>query len=107
MLPIYIHTVNLVRWFALFRNNGEYNKDTYQSSITQIFKLKRMQKKLLHKAQKFCPNSNTLKHILERKMAHMKNVGNVTGTEEAAGDMVKMFVKPVIKEFDDSDEEQE
>lgn len=50
MLPIYIHTINLVRWFAVFRNNGQYNKDTYQSSITQIFKIKQIQKNLLKKA---------------------------------------------------------
>lgn len=28
-LPLFLHSVNLVRWYALYRNDGEYNKDTY------------------------------------------------------------------------------
>lgn len=28
-LPVFIHTINLVRWFALFRNGGRYNEECY------------------------------------------------------------------------------
>lgn len=32
LVPQFIHSVNLVRWYALYRNNGQYNKDTYFTS---------------------------------------------------------------------------
>ena len=35
-LPLFIHSVNLVRWYALYRNEGLYNTDTYVTAMTQI-----------------------------------------------------------------------
>ena len=35
-LPLFLHSVNLVRWYALYRNDGEYNKDTYFQAIKHI-----------------------------------------------------------------------
>lgn len=35
-LPIYLHVINLVRWYAQFRNKGVYNKATYFKTMGLI-----------------------------------------------------------------------
>ena len=54
-LPLFIHTINLVRWYALYRNKGKYNKDTYFSSLGQIRRIMETQSSLLSKGKRVCP----------------------------------------------------
>ena len=46
LLPSYMHTLNLVRWHALYRNNGRYNKYLYFSALDQVTALRKDQKNL-------------------------------------------------------------
>lgn len=39
-MPTFIHSINIVRWYALFRNDGRYNKDTYVTALTQVCLIK-------------------------------------------------------------------
>ena len=54
-LPLFLHSVNLVRWYALYRNDGVYNKDTYVSAMNQIKAIMNEQGQLRFRGSKICP----------------------------------------------------
>ena len=54
-LPLFLHSVNLVRWYALYRNDGAYNKDTYVSAMNQIKAIMNEQGQLRFRGSKICP----------------------------------------------------
>lgn len=70
-LPVLVHMVNLIRWYGIYRNRGEYNKDAYVNIIRQIQEIKQTQNELLEKGKQLCPSQKALKQsansIISRK----------------------------------------
>lgn len=64
-LPLFVHSVNLVRWYAAHRNEGEYNKDTYVSAMDQVKAIMNEQGQLRFRGSKLCPQLVDLLRALE------------------------------------------
>ena len=59
-LPIFVHSINLVRWFAQFRNGGRYNEDCYLTSAHWVNQTLEKQTQLKHEAADLCPTIEAL-----------------------------------------------
>lgn len=66
LLPSYIHSVDLVRWMANFRNNGLYNKDTYFIAMGQIKTIIERQKSLIEIGKTICPTKQQLRFMVQQ-----------------------------------------
>ena len=54
-LPIYLHAINLVRWYGQFRNNGDYNKVMYFTTLRHMKNMMADQADLKTKGTELCP----------------------------------------------------
>lgn len=59
-LPSYIHTINILRWYGMYRNHGTYNTDLYFSVYGKIQNIIEEQARLLKKGQAMMPAKETL-----------------------------------------------
>ena len=55
LIPLYIHTINIIRWHGVYRNHGKYNNDTYLSAIQQIEIVQKRQQELKAEGEALCP----------------------------------------------------
>ena len=55
LLPQQVHTINLVRWYGIYRNDGVYNKATYLTAIEKVNRIILIFRKYLKEAKEFCP----------------------------------------------------
>lgn len=71
-LPLFIHSINLVRWYAIFRNKGKYNKDTYFTAMEQIRKITKKQEAQRKKGTANCPSFKEIQRVIDtiRKKDH-------------------------------------
>lgn len=66
-LPLFMHSVNLVRWYAEYRNDGVYNADTYMTAMTQIKQIVESQHELEMEGKICCPTLDEIRRALEGK----------------------------------------
>ena len=59
-LPAYIHSVNILRWYAVFRNNGVYNTDLYFALFAKVKQVKDQLKRLLAEGEHMLPSRQAL-----------------------------------------------
>lgn len=98
LLPSYMHTLNLVRWNALFRNNHAYNKDLYFSALAQITALKKDHRNLPKQAKQLCPAQEDLLGYFKRKKSARKL--KTTNRVDKAN-LVKRLFDPIEDTFHD------
>ena len=55
LIPLYIHTINIIRWHGIYRNHGRYNNDTYVQAIQQIEVVQKKQQALKAEGEALCP----------------------------------------------------
>ena len=54
-LPIYLHAINLMHWYGQFRNNGNYNKVMYFTTLRHMKNMMADQADLKTKGTELCP----------------------------------------------------
>lgn len=75
-LPSYIHAINLIRWYGLYRNKGVYNKGMYVGVMIKIKQIIDEQKELVIRGKKVCPTEQALRGIVS-KLAKRRSGKNV------------------------------
>ena len=89
LLPSYIHSVNLVRWYAQFRNEGQWNKDTYVVSYNQIYEITQKIEKLMKKRAKWSPHRDAFVEFLEVRHVTEKNISIYQEIQQAASKLLQ------------------
>ena len=74
LMPSYIHSINLVRWYGQFRNKGRYNKDTYFTARGQIEMIQNQYSMLLARGLLICPTKQFIKQAVRKRLEGAKNV---------------------------------
>lgn len=88
-LPVYIHSINLLRWYGKFRNKGKYNTDLYCSLLIKIQTIKDFQAKLLRIGKPMLPSTQAIRH--HSRMSFRRSItGSVT-------DVGSLFQKIIVK----------
>lgn len=78
-LPMAIHSVNIIRWYGLYRNDGAYNTDFYFQLYERIKAILETQAKLLKLGQSMFPNRETILGF--HKMSQQKQARQSSGIE--------------------------
>lgn len=89
LLPAYIHSVNLVRWYSKYRNEGQWNKDTYVVSYNQIYEITQKIQKLMKKRAKWSPHRDAFVEFLEIRHVTEKNISIYQEIQQAASKLLK------------------
>ena len=66
-MPYYVHTINILRWFAQFRNYGEFNKDSYRVAMLNIHRIKQKLDILNEEIKKSYPTAQIILRAMLNK----------------------------------------
>lgn len=58
-----VYTINLVRWYGLFRNDGAYNKDAYFALVNKVMEIRDQLEALRAESHEYCPAEKALSKL--------------------------------------------
>lgn len=98
-LPTLLHSMNLVRWYGQFRNNGKYNKVTYFPAFEKAKALAARIRALRAAGAKMCPPPESLTGLVKKTAGEVQGKQPSQTMQKIISDITNLFVK-VIDEKD-------